>query len=132
MNPIKQDVFAERIRHYLRALERGDVEGVVALFSPEATLYSPLLGWQAPEAFYCKLAQASGNSTITLLDLFASTQGHRRASAYFHYDWQLNDGSRVAFDCVDVFDFNASGLIERLVIIYDTQPIRADLGDRFR
>lgn len=131
MSSIDPAQYAAKLTDYLHALEKSNVDGVVALFAPQATIYSPLLGWVSPASFYRKLADASGNSTITLLDLFHSSSGSRRATAYFRYDWVLKDQSTVSFDCVDVFDFNAEGLIEKLVIIYDTHTIRDDLGDRF-
>lgn len=131
MSSIDPAQYAAKLTDYLRALEMSNVDGVVALFAPQATIYSPLLGWVSPASFYRKLADASGRSKITLLDLFHSSRGHRRATAYFRYDWVLKDHSTVSFDCVDVFDFNAEGLIEKLVIIYDTHTIRDDLGDRF-
>lgn len=120
-----------KLKEYLHELERSNVDGVVALFAADARIYSPLLGWVSPRPFYEKLAAASGNSSICLLDVFQSTQGSRTANAYFRYDWVLRDGSKVSFDCVDVFDFNEQGQIEKLVIIYDTHQIRADLGSRF-
>ncbi|MBA4708446.1 nuclear transport factor 2 family protein [Aquitalea aquatica] len=131
MSSIDPAQYAAKLTDYLRELEKSNVDGVVALFAPQATIYSPLLGWVSPASFYRKLADASGRSKITLLDLFHSSSGSRRATAYFRYDWVLKDQSTVSFDCVDVFDFDAAGLIEKLVIIYDTHTIRADLGDRF-
>ncbi|PXX48410.1 nuclear transport factor 2 family protein [Aquitalea magnusonii] len=131
MSDAEAKQFAGKLQEYLQQLEEGNVDGVVALFASDARIYSPLLGWVSPRPFYAKLADASGNSRITLLDIFHSTQGKHSANAYFRYDWVLRDGSKVCFDCIDVFDFNAQGLIEKLVIIYDTHQIRADLGDRF-
>lgn len=131
MKSIDPVFFSEQIRNYLKELESSNVAGVLALFTPDARIYSPLLGWVSPAPFYRKLADASGNSKIKLMDICSSTQGNPRATAYFTYDWQLKDGSQVSFDCVDVFDFNKEGLIEKMVIVYDTHAIRADLGDRF-
>lgn len=131
MSDAKANRFAGKLKEYLHELEKSNVDGVVALFAPDARIYSPLLGWVNPRPFYTKLAEASGNSSITLLDIFQSTQGNRTANAFFRYDWVLRDGSKVSFDCVDVFDFNDEGLIEKLVIIYDTHQIRGDLGNRF-
>jgi hypothetical protein len=94
MTGIDPAFFSAQIRSYLQELERSNVAGVVALFSPQASIYSPLLGWVSPAPFYRKLAEASGQSSIKLIDICCSTQGQRRANAYFSYDWQLKDGSR--------------------------------------
>jgi hypothetical protein len=60
-----------------------------------------------------------------------STTGAPRATGYFVYDWGLKDGSAVRFECVDVFDFDAQGRIERMMIVYDTHPIRSEVGDKY-
>ena len=47
------------------------------------------------------------------------------------YDWGLKDGSAVQFECVDVFEFDESGRVERMVIVYDTHPVREVVGDKY-
>jgi ketosteroid isomerase-like protein len=121
----------ESVHRYLACLEAGDVPGLVALFSADARVYSPFLGWMAPEPFFTKVRDASGQSRIETLDVLASTQGQPRVAGYFTYHWQLKDGSQVRFDCVDMFDFDDDGHISRMVIVYDTAPIRADVGDKY-
>jgi len=37
----------------------------------------------------------------------------------------------VRFECVDVFEFDDNGLIERMIIVYDTHPIRSTVGDKY-
>jgi ketosteroid isomerase-like protein len=123
--------FTAQIRQYLEALERGDTDAVCALFSPDAQIHSPFLGWMQPRPFFEKVVASSGQSRITPLDLCASVTGLPRMTAQFVYDWGLNDGSSVRFECVDVFDFRADGLIEKMVILYDTHPIRATVGDKY-
>lgn len=54
-----------------------------------------------------------------------------RATGYFIYDWGLKDGSAARFECVDVFEFDVAGLIERMIIVYDTHPIRSTVGDKY-
>ncbi|WP_331253472.1 hypothetical protein [Paraburkholderia sacchari] len=46
-------------------------------------------------------------------------------------DWGLKDGSAVRFESVDVFEFDVAGLIERMIIVYDTYPIRSTVGDKY-
>lgn len=123
--------FTKQTKTYLRELERGDVAAVCALFSPDAQVYSPFLGWMPPAPFFEKVVAASGQSTITPIDFCASTEGQPRLTAYFVYDWVLKDGSAVRFECVDVFEFGADGLIDKMIIIYDTHPIRVDVGDKY-
>ncbi|PNK93191.1 nuclear transport factor 2 family protein (plasmid) [Burkholderia glumae] len=124
-------IYTQQVRNYLAELERGDVAAICALFKPDAQIFSPLLGWMLPEPFFEKVNAASGGSKITPIDICTSTKGARRATGYFVYDWGLKDGSAVRFECIDVFEFDDDGLIERMIIVYDTHPIRTTVGDKY-
>ncbi|HYM29203.1 MAG TPA: hypothetical protein VET66_13710, partial [Steroidobacteraceae bacterium] len=79
-----------------------------------------------------KVASASSNVHLTVYDVLVSAEGHLRAVAYYQYDWSLRDGTRVSFDCADVFNFDAqSGHIESIVLVYDTQPVRQAVADKY-
>jgi hypothetical protein len=123
--------FTMQIRTYLHELERGNEEAICALFSANAQIHSPFLGWIQPRPFFKKVVEASGQSKIKPLDIFASVTGQPRMTVQFIYDWALKDGSSVTFECVDVFEFGADGLIDKMVILYDTYPIRATVGDKY-
>jgi ketosteroid isomerase-like protein len=124
-------LYSQQVRSYLKALERGDVAGICALFAPDAQIFSPFLGWMQAAPFFAKVSEASGDSTITPIDICVSTTGAPRATGYFIYDWVLKDGSAVCFECVDVFEFDGNGMIERMTIVYDTHPIRSTVGDKY-
>lgn len=124
-------LYTRQIRTYLSELERGDVAAICALFTPDAQIFSPFLGWMQPAPFFAKVNAASGASRITPIDICVSTTGARRATGYFVYDWGLKDGSTVKFECVDVFEFDESGRIERMIIVYDTHPVRSTVGDKY-
>jgi hypothetical protein len=85
--------------------------------------------------FFPKLAQASSRSVITLIDLFVSARpgdDGMRVAAYFRYDWTLNDGRLVDFTCVDVFGFRPGrDRIDSMHIVYDTHPLREQVGDKY-
>jgi hypothetical protein len=123
--------YTQQVRTYLKELERGDVAAICALFAPDARIFSPFLGWMQAAPFFAKVSEASGQSTIRPIDICVSTTGARRATGYFIYDWVLKDGSAVSFECVDVFEFDANGLVERMIIVYDTYPIRSTVGDKY-
>lgn len=128
---ISEADLAEKVAEYLRELERCTPETICQLFSEDADIYSPFLGWMKPKSFFEKLQQSSGPSTITPIDICVSTMGNRRATGYFRYDWTLKDGSIAPFDCVDVFEFSDDGLIDKMVIVYDTHSIRETVGDKY-
>src|ERR1700716_2085365 len=113
------------VRKYLKALEASDVDKAAALFTPDGWVQSPFLGRLPVRAYITKVANASSASELTVHDVLVSAEGHMRAVAYYLYDWRLKDGSRVAFDCADVFNFDpSSGRIQSIVLVYDTHPVR--------
>lgn len=125
----------DTIRAYLRCLHESDTAGLVAQFEPDGMVNSPFLGEMKACDFFPKLAQASSQSVITLIDLFASAQpgsDSTRVAAYFRYDWTLKDGRVVDFVCVDVFGFRTgSDRIASMHIVYDTHPLREQVGDKY-
>ena len=115
----------QAVRKYLLALEAGDAEKAAALFVRHGWVQSPFLGRLPVRDFVHKVTSASKASKLTVYDVLVSAEGHLRAVAYYLYDWTLKDGSHVAFDCTDVFNFDReTGKIESIVLVYDTQPVR--------
>jgi hypothetical protein len=115
----------QAVRKYLLALEAGDAEKAAALFVPHGWVQSPFLGRLPVREFVHKVTSSSSGSKLTVYDVLVSAEGQLRAVAYYLYDWTLKDGSHVAFDCADVFNFDReTGKIESIVLVYDTDPVR--------
>ncbi|KAB2352253.1 nuclear transport factor 2 family protein [Actinomadura rudentiformis] len=106
---------------YLAALERGDLEGVLALFHPEAIVHSPLYGPSPAVEFYPRLLADTGRSELHLRGV---TQGERLVGVWFHFDWTLPSGTAAGFECVDMLELDEEGLITNLRIFYDTVTTR--------
>jgi len=122
----------QAVRKYLAALEAGDAERAAALFVPQGWVQSPFLGKLPVRDFVRKVTSSSKGSKLTIYDVLVSAEGHLRAVAYYLYDWTLKDGSHVAFDCTDVFNFDRdSGHIESIVLVYDTQPVRGVVEKKY-
>lgn len=120
------------VRKYLSALEAGDVQAAAALFVPNGWVQSPFLGRLPVRDFVGKVASASSHAKLTVYDVLVSAEGHLRAVAYYQYDWSLKDGSNVTFDCADIFNFDPeSGHIESIVLVYDTDPVRAVVEHKY-
>ena len=115
----------QAVRKYLQALEAGDAERAAALFVPGGWVQSPFLGRLPVREFVHKVTSSSKRSKLAVHDVLVSAEGQLRAVAYYRYDWTLKDGSHVAFDCADVFNFDgATGKIESIALVYDTDPVR--------
>jgi len=122
----------QAVRKYLAALEAGDPERAAALFVPQGWVQSPFLGKLPVRAFVEKVTSSSRGSKLTVHDVLVSAEGQLRAVAYYLYDWTLKDGSHVAFDCADVFNFDhETGKIESIVLVYDTQPVRGVVEKKY-
>jgi hypothetical protein len=120
------------VRKYLSALEAGDAEKAASLFVRDGWVQSPFLGRLPVRDYVNKVASASSRAKLTVYDVLVSAEGHLRAVAYYQYDWSLKDGSRVSFDCADVFNFDPNtGHIESIVLVYDTQPVRDVVENKY-
>jgi ketosteroid isomerase-like protein len=120
------------VRKYLKALEAGDAEKAGALFVPQGWVQSPFLGRVPVRDYVAKVAEASGRSELTVHDVLVSAEGHMRAVAYYLYDWRLKDGSRVSFECADVFNFDLdTGRIASIVLVYDSHLVRDAVQDKY-
>jgi hypothetical protein len=120
------------VRKYLKALEAGDPGKAAALCVPQGWVQSPFLGRIPVRDYVAKVAEASGRSELTVHDVLVSAEGHMRSVAYYLYDWQLKDGSRVSFECADVFNFDPdTGRIASIVLVYDTHLVRDAVQDKY-
>jgi len=122
----------QAVRKYLSALEAGDAERAAALFVPAGWVQSPFLGRVPVRDYVRKVASASSKIKLTVHDVLVSAEGHLRAVGYYQYDWSLKDGTNVTFDCADIFNFDAdSGHIESILLVYDTDPVRSAVEDKY-
>jgi len=120
------------VESYFRALEAADPKAILSLFEPHGWVSSPFLGQMKAGEFFQKVMEASSRSKLTVHDIFTNSGNQPRAVGYFRYDWWLKDGSKVSFECADVFTFNReTGKIRSMVILYDTAPIRELVGDKY-
>lgn len=120
------------VRKYLKALEAGDADKAGALFTTDGWVQSPFLGRIPVRDYVSKVADASSASHLTVHDVLVSAEGHMRAVAYYLYDWQLKDGSKVEFECADVFNFDPeSGHIASVVLVYDTHLVRDVVENKY-
>ena len=75
---------------YLSAIERGDLDAILALFRPGATVHSPLYGPLPAAEFYPRLLADTGRSELHLRGV---TSDGPLVSIWFRFDWTLPSGS---------------------------------------
>ncbi|MCP3799527.1 nuclear transport factor 2 family protein [Allokutzneria sp. A3M-2-11 16] len=113
------------VERYLELLAAADVDGVIALFTGNGTVVSPLYGTLPATRFYPKLVADTQRSEIVQEDLFVSVHDPRRVAVQFRYGWTMSDGTKTSFDCIDTIELDDVGRIVQLRIIYDTHPLRS-------
>ena len=117
----------EICKQYLKALNEGSLENVLALFDADAIVISPLYGEMSAKKFYNDLFADTNRSVTELLNVFTPDSGNSSAALHFHYTWTLKNGAIVEFECVDIIEIDPeTNKITKLKIIYDTAPLRAD------
>lgn len=109
------------LTQYTQALEKGSYKDVITLFAGDAVVNSPLYGKVRAPDFYRDLFKDTGTSKITVHHVFS---GKDCGAAHFSYEWVLRDGTKTAFECVDIVEFSDDGKIRELTILYDTYKIR--------
>jgi len=106
-------------QQYFQNLQAGNIDAICRLFAKNGVVDSPLYGIKHHREFYEGLMNDSGESTIEMKRIFVDKEKNDLA-IWFRYDWGLDNGERVVFEGVDVFELNKEGKIEKLTIIYDT------------
>lgn len=126
----KKEKYEEVIRQYMEALAKCDLDGLCKLFTPEAKVYSPLLGWIEPRIFFEKMCTLSDieKSYQVPHNTLMSTEGKPTMIKHFTYHWATKDGSSTTFEVCDVFEFNEESLLTKETILYDTYQLRIDMG----
>ncbi|MDJ0859393.1 MAG: nuclear transport factor 2 family protein [Dinoroseobacter sp.] len=119
-----------RVQAYFTALTAGDTDLILRLFAPGATVFSPFLGLVDAPAFFLKLSAASNGSKLTVHDVLLNADASS-AAGHFRYDWTLASGDDISFEGVDLFHFAPDGWFSKLLIYYDTHPLREEVGDKY-
>ncbi|WP_406645159.1 nuclear transport factor 2 family protein [Aliisedimentitalea scapharcae] len=116
------------VQTYFDHMTAGNIDAIVAMFTPDGLVHSPFLGVIKAGEFYAKLDNASAQSILTVLDVLV---GETTAAARFRYDWTLHGGDKILFEGVDHFTFDDQDLFTDMRIYYDTHPARQEVGDKY-
>ena len=125
----KQEIYEEVIKKYMLALSKYDLDGLCSLFTPEAKVYSPLLGWIEPRIFFEKMCTLSDIEKSYQIphNTMISTEGKPTMIKHFTYHWAVKDGRSTTFEACDVFEFDENNHITKETILYDTYQLRLDM-----
>ncbi len=115
---------------YLQALNSGNLNSVLELFSEGAVVVSPLYGEMSACDFYKNLFQDTNKSETEFLGVYQGNDSCPNIIMHFNYKWTLKSNAVVRFECLDLFELTKEkDKFKRLKIIYDTYPIRKDFEE---
>ena len=85
---------------YLVALEAADEGRVLALFTGDAIVHSPLYGPVPAAEFYPALFRDTSRASLTLHGVTSGTSpaGAPLVGLWFHFAWRLGDGRDAPFE----------------------------------
>ncbi len=111
------------VRAYLSAMAAGNLDGVVACFTADGRVTSPVYGGIPVTDFSRRRSADTVVAEGGLREIYTGETGERLA-AHFDYCWKRIDGTTTACALVDLFDFApGTALIDHLTIIFDTAQI---------
>lgn len=109
----------EIAKMYISHLEKGNTEQIIALFSKDGMVDSPIYGFKKASDFFKELKEDTISSELDIQGIFEEKETNRMA-LYFNYNWTLKNKKSVNFDVVDIIEFDHENKINKLKIIYDT------------
>ena len=114
-------------RRYVSAMESGDLEALLAVFSEDATAVSPIFGKQPVRDFYGYVLRVTGHREMALKTICLGATEPARAAIHMAYTRTVAGGAPATIEAVDVFELTADGdRFASVTIIYDTAPVRSD------
>lgn len=115
------------VKDFYAKFEKMDLEGVLPLFAPNAMISSPTMGKKTPPVFYKELFSRTTRIRVVIKDILLSPENPNRAAAWTNFGWELKQGDNMTFEGIVIFEINAQGKIESLIVIYDAQLAREAL-----
>ena len=116
-------------KEYLQALNEGNLNNVLNLFTSDGVVVSPLYGEMSATQFYTDLFKDTNQSDTMLRNIFTTSMDETSVALHFQYKWTLKNEKIVEFECVDVFEITEDKTqFKKLKIIYDTAPLREDFN----
>lgn len=112
--PYKKHV--DIIQNYLKSLETGDLEGMLALFNCGATVASTSSGIFKAKTFYTDFLPTIKSGCAKLQNVYINIDNPNRYSASFRLSLDFKDGSRLNANYIDEFEFNKSN--DKLESVY--------------
>ncbi len=114
-------------KRYLKALEKGELKGILELFTKDGQVISPVYGRLHADKFYRALLADTQNSELELHHCICDHKANKLA-IYFTYRWTLKDDSLLIFDVVDILVLDNNHKVKELTIVYDSRETSSKIA----
>ena len=109
-----------RIQNYMAALRNHDAKQMLSQFVPGGTVVSTSQGNVDAASFFNSFFPEIQSAEVTINNIYIDRNSNSKASATFHFNWVLKDGSTGGGDYSDEFFFDDySGSKLGKVIMYE-------------
>jgi hypothetical protein len=115
---------AELCGRYVDALNQGDLDAIDAMFTPDATVLSPIYGMMNAAEFHRAFFGDTDRTRPEVKGLFDHANNGQGAALHLSFSWTFADQETVQFEAVDLFELSPEGRFRKLTIVYDSQPVR--------
>jgi len=114
---------------YRKAVRERDLDAVLALFSPDALIETPLKGRCDARSYHEWLFASVKKSTVKVINAFQALNSEICIAVLADYEWLMNDGKVVNFSGMSVFDFTADKRkIKKMSTFYDPSMVRPQIN----
>lgn len=117
-------------KRYLALLSQGDLERVLQLFEPNATVVSPHYGTLGARAYHERFFADTNMSRALgrIINIYQALKDTQHIALHFHYTWVRNDGRVTLFDCVNLYELNTDlTKFTKITRIYDASLLQSRL-----
>jgi hypothetical protein len=114
---------------YRKAVKERDLDAVLAVFSPDALIVTPLKGSCDVRVYHEWLFAAVKGSTVKVVNAFQAMNSEICLAVQANYEWLMHDDTVIHFSGMSVFDFTPDKRkIKKMSTFYDTSLVRLQLA----
>lgn len=114
---------------YRKAVKERDLNAVLAVFSSDAVIVTPLKGTCDPKVYHEWLFAVVKRSTVKVTNAFQALNSEICIAVQSDYEWLMHDDKVINFAGMSVFEFTPDKRkIKKMSTFYDTSIIKSKLG----
>jgi len=114
---------------YRKAVKERDLDGVLAVFSPDALIVTPLKRSCDVRTYHKWLFTTVKKSTVKVINAFQALNSEICLAVQANYEWLMHDDTVIHFSGMSVFEFTPDKRkIKKMSTFYDTSLVRLQIA----